>query len=134
MKTGRRIANPASKNLAGTFRADRHADIVPMVQLVADTPIVPEWLSPGAKDVWATDLPRVVATGAVSIDSAMFALYADTMATFIGAIKAGDTPTAAYRSELRKQMELLGIAGAKSRLTKVASPDAQKASPFTVRR
>lgn len=135
MKTGRRIANPTAKQLAGTYRKDRHANIVPVTITATDNvPEAPTWLTDGAKDVWATDLAHAVACGATAIDSGMFALYAETMATFIADVKKGVATNAAFRSELRKMLELLGMAGAKSRLAKVGTPDAPKASPFTVRK
>jgi hypothetical protein len=131
----RRPANPATKKMAGTYRKDRHGEIEPIT--IVDTskvPEAPEWLSEGAKTEWASTLAHAVACGATAIDSSMFALYCETMAVFVAEVQSGQTTNAAYRSELRKQMELLGIAGAKSRLAKIGTPDAPKASPFTVRK
>lgn len=78
-------------------------------------------------------LQSLVATGATSIDAGAFALYCETTAVFIQLVKDGQAVNAAYRSELRKQMELLSIAGAKSRLAKMGQDKATITNPFTVR-
>lgn len=133
----RRPANPDAKKLAGTFRKDRHADIVPLTITKTDkAPEPPIWLSEGAKEVWKTDLGHAVACGATAIDSGMFAVYCETMASFVADVKNGVPSNAAFRSELRKQLELLGMAGPKSRLMKLGGSGtkaAEPSNPFTAR-
>lgn len=118
MNRGPKLKNPATKKLAGTYKECVDGGTAPIVQLVEDTPVAPAWLSAGAKEVWADDLARVVACGAREPDSHFFATYCEMMARFIASVKAGDPLNAAFVSELRKQAEMLGIAGAKARLSR----------------
>lgn len=134
MNTGRRIANPQSKRLAGTYREDRHGSIAPIAVVPNDHPICPDWLPAPAKAIWQADIGRIIACGATSVDSSMVALYCVTMADFVAAVGAGDVPNASFRSELRKQAEMLGIAGAKSRLAKIGTPDAKASNPFAAQK
>lgn len=135
MKSGRRAPNPASKQLAGTYRKDRHANIVELVTPARDEPIQPGYLSAEAKAVWAEEAARVVACGVTSADSSLFARYCECEATFRVSVLAGDLPKAALLTELRRMAELLGIAGLKSRLGRGSAPAADKpAVAFTVRK
>jgi len=120
--------------MAGTYKVSVDAKTAPLAVVSNDNPICPDWLPDEAKAIWQADIARIIATGANSVDSSMVALYAVTMSNFVEAVKAGAPPNAAFRSELRKQMELLGIAGAKSRLAKIGQPDVPATySPFSVR-
>jgi phage terminase small subunit len=132
MQRGPKPISPTRKKLAGTFKPCVDDATAPIVQLVKDIPVAPDWLTDGAKAVWADDLARVVACGATSVDSNMFGLYCTSMADFIASVKLGEPANAAFRSELRKQMEMLCIAGAKSRLARI-STDVKTSSPFSVR-
>jgi hypothetical protein len=129
MQRGPKLKNPATKKLAGTFKECVDGSTAAIVQLPEDIPVAPAWLSAGGKEVWADDLARVVACGAREPDSHFFATYCQWMAGFIAGVRAGDPPNAAYVSELRKQMEMLGIAGAKARLSR-ASDNTSSANPF----
>jgi hypothetical protein len=129
MNRGPKLKSPATKKLAGTYKECVDGTTAPIVQLVEDTPVAPAWLSAGAKEVWADDLARVVACGAREADSHFFAAYCQWMAGFIAGVRAGDPPNAAYVSELRKQMEMLGIAGAKARLAR-GGDQTQPSNPF----
>ncbi|MFL0588092.1 hypothetical protein ACH0BU_15815 [Sphingomonas olei] len=102
---------------------------VQTVQLADDIPVAPEWLSAGGKDVWAGDLARVVACGAREPDSHFYAVYCEMMARFVAGVKAGEPLNAAFVSELRKQMEMLSIAGAKARLAR-GGEKAASTNPF----
>jgi phage terminase small subunit len=133
MDRGRKLSNPAHKALANTHNVTRDRNINVLATVTADAPVAPDWLPDRAAAVWDVDLPRVTACGATSTDSQMFALYCVTMADFIAGVNAGEAPNAAFRSELRKQMEMLCIAGAKSRLAKIANGSPQTANPFSVR-
>lgn len=129
MNRGPKLKSPATKKLAGTYKECVDGNTAPTVQLTDDIPVAPEWLSAGAKEVWAADLARVVACGAREPDSSFYATYCHWMAGFIAGVKAGDPPNAAYVSELRKQMEMLGIAGAKARLARGGDKPASS-NPF----
>jgi len=118
MNRGPKLKSPATKKLAGTYKECVDGNTVPTVQLTPDIPVAPSWLSAGAKDVWAEDIARVVACGAREPDSHFFAVYCEMMARFVASVKAGDPPNAAFVSELRKEAEMLGIAGAKARLAR----------------
>lgn len=133
MKTGRRTANPALKHLAGTFRADRHGDIVDLAPSPTSGPVQPAYLSAAAQAVWREELPRVAACGATDADSSIFARYCEMEAAFRVAIVSGELPKAALLTELRRSAELLGIGGLRSRLARAGGNDAPTASPFTVR-
>lgn len=134
MIRGPKLKDPATKRLAGTYKKTVDGNTVTAVQLANDIPFAPDWLTEGGKQVWAADLARVVACGAREVDSHFYAVYCEMMARFIAGVKAGDPLNAAFVSELRKQLEMLGISGAKARLAKVGNPsDKPKASPFSVR-
>ena len=133
MQRGKKLTDPQRKKLAGTFKQCVDGRTTTIAAVERDIPIQPDWMSEAGRAVWAADLEKVVATGATSIDAGAFALFCETMAVFIQSVREGAPMNAAYRSELRKQMELLSIAGAKSRLAKIAQDGAVKASPFSVR-
>lgn len=134
MKPGRRIANPATKQLQGTFRGDRHGNIVALALPTQDAPIPPAYLTAEAKLVWAEEVRRVTACGATSADSSLFARYCEMEATFRVGVMGGELPKAALLTELRRSAELLGIAGIRSRLGRAnTGQEPAKASPFTVR-
>lgn len=135
MKTGRRIANPAAKELAGTYRKDRHADIVTLASPAKDEPVCPAYLSELGRAVWNEELRRVVSVGITEADSSMFARYCEMEASFRASIAAGQLPIASLLTELRRSAELLGIAGLRSRLARAGkSDDDKKDNPFTVRK
>jgi phage terminase small subunit len=133
MKTGRRVANPAAKQLAGTFRKDRHATITTIAQPSKNEPTQPGYMSDIAKEVWAEEFRRVVACGVTEADSSLFGRYCEMEAVFRAGVKNGEVPKAALLTELRRCAELLGIAGLRSRLAKSTGGEAPKASTFTVR-
>jgi phage terminase small subunit len=133
MIAGRKPKTIAQKKLSNTVQPCRDNLKVALAIVPSSAPNAPEWLSEGAKVVWSGDLKRAVAMGLAELDQSMFALYCETMAAFIEGVKTGNTVNAAFRSELRKQMEMLGLAGAKSRLTTVAAPAEKKITPFAVR-
>ncbi|WP_156359346.1 hypothetical protein [Sphingomonas sp. Leaf242] len=118
MQRGPKLKNPATKKLAGTYKECVDGATAPIVELAADSPVAPSWLTDAGKEVWAADISRVKACGAREADSHFYAVYCQWMAGYIEAVKAGSPPNAAYVSELRKQMEMLGISGAKARLSR----------------
>jgi len=133
MQRGKKLTDPQRKKLAGTFKQCVDGATTTISTIPRDIPHQPDWMSEAGKAVWAADLEKVIATGLTSVDAGAFALYCETMAVFIQSVRDGQPVNAAYRSELRKQMELLSIAGAKSRLAKIGQDQAAKASPFSVR-
>lgn len=132
MKTGRRVANPNLKKLAGTFRDDRHGAIVELVTPPRNVPVAPGYMTKEARIVWDEDFDRVVACGAVEADSGCFATYCALEAACRPILMSGELPKAAYLVELRRLRELLGIAGHRSRLGKATAQDgAARSSPFS---
>lgn len=133
MKTGRRIANPSSKQLAGTYRKDRHENIVQLVEPTLGGPVQPGYLSEEAKKVWAEEINRVIACGSTDADSSIFARYCEMEAAFRLMIKEGNLPKSALMTELRRSAELLGIGGLRSRLARAGGEKPAPTSAFTVR-
>lgn len=135
MKTGRRVADPKAKELAGTYRRDRHGDIAPIAEPVRDLPVQPGYMTPEGKEVWAEELQRVVACGLTGADSTFFARYCELEAGFRVSVMARELPTASLVTELRRAAELLGIAGHRSRLVRAstAAEPNKPASPFAPR-
>lgn len=133
---GRKPANPTQKKLTGTYRKDRHGDVVTLAIVPTAQPEQPDWLDDIAREVWDRDLPRAMALGLSAVDQSAFSIYCTTMAAFIRATRAGNPPNAAYTAELRRQLEALGMGGLKSRLAKVAGGESEptKASPYSVRK
>lgn len=116
MKPGPKAETPSAKIARGTFQPVRDALKTEMV-VPGDPPIMPEYLTPEAIEVWQEVMGRVMAAGITEIDSALFARYCSTEALVRAAFKAGgDPPPAAYLTALRQMEELLRIAGPKSRV------------------
>ncbi|MDG2532061.1 hypothetical protein P6144_00225 [Sphingomonas sp. HITSZ_GF] len=136
MKSGRRIANPKTKQMAGTYRKDRHGDIAPIAATPIPTgPKQPAYLTPEGKLVWAEEINRVTALGATEADSSAFARYCEMEAHFRLAIMAGDDfPTGVMLTELRRYAELFGIAGLRSRLAKIGTAEPVQSSPYQIRK
>lgn len=134
MISGRKAKTVAEKKLSNTVQPCRDSLKIALAIVPSNAPDAPEWLSEGAKTVWTADLKRAVAMGLGEVDQSMFALYCETMAAFIQSVRDGAIVNAAFRSELRKQAELLGMAGAKSRLAKAVNNEPASASPFSVRK
>ena len=134
MKSGRRVADPNAKKLAGTYRGDRHATITATAEPVRDLPVRPGYMTAEGKAVWEEELQRVVACGLTSADSTFYARYCELEAIFRVAVMAREVPTSSLVTELRRAAELLGIAGHRSRLIKAATAQPEKAaSPFAPR-
>ena len=132
MNSGRRIANPKAKQLAGTFRNDRHGLIASLTETTSATPPAPpSYLTLEARKVWDEELPRVVGAGVTDADTSMLARYCEMHAAFVAATLAGELPKAALLTELRRSAECLGIGGPKSRLTKIGTADQGK-TKFTL--
>lgn len=140
MKPGPKKQTPQAKAKRGTARKDRDgakaAGGVAVlgksdVSLVAagEAPMMPDYLSPAAQEIWQEELPRVMMTGVAEFDSSILARYCATEALVRAAFMAGEPPPAAYLVELRRTAELLGIAGPKVR-TGNPGGNAQKENPF----
>lgn len=130
MQRGRKPDPPSEKMARGTLQKVRDGLKVETI-VPGDPPAMPDYLTPGAIDVWQEELGRVMATGVAEIDSSLFARYCSLEALVRLAFEAGgEPPPAAYLTELRRMGELLGIAGRKSRVGKVTDDPTNNRSPF----
>ncbi|QTH21985.1 hypothetical protein HRJ34_00125 [Rhizorhabdus wittichii] len=130
MKRGRKPEPVGAKWDRNTIQPVRDG-VKTEVVVPGDPPIMPDYLTPEAIDVWDEVLGRVMAAGVTEIDSAMFARYCSLEALVRAAFKAGGPPPAAYLTVLRQHEELLRIAGPKSRVGEGGKADGAKPSnPF----
>lgn len=115
MKRGPKAETPTAKAARGTlrpFRDDGKTEII----VPGFPPIMPDYLTAQAIDVWHEVLPRAMSTGVTEIDSAMLGRYCSLEALVRTAFNSGTPPPAAYLTVLRQHEELLRIAGPKSRV------------------
>ncbi|UIJ43714.1 hypothetical protein LZK98_11495 [Sphingomonas cannabina] len=119
------------KDARGTIQPVRDAGKTEII-VPGDPPIMPDYLTPEAIEVWQENIGRVMAAGTSEIDSDLFARYCSTEALVRAAFKDadGDPPPAAYLTVLRQYAELLGIAGRKSRVGKVTDDPSKSRNRF----
>ena len=130
MKRGRKPEPPSAKAARGTLQPVRDG-IKTEIIVPGDPPVVPDYLTAEAIDVWQENIGRVMAAGTSELDSDLFARYCATEALVRAAFRAGDEPPpAAYLTALRQYAELLGIAGRKSRVGKVTDDPTKNRNPF----
>lgn len=129
MQRGRKAEPPGTKAARGTLQPCRDGGKAEIL-VPGSPPAQPDYLTPGAVDVWQEEIGRVMATGVVEIDSSLFARYCSLEALIRKAFESGVPPPAAYLTEARRMAELLGIAGRKSRVGKVADDPIKNANPF----
>lgn len=132
MQRGRKPEAPSTKAARGTLQKVRDGLKFEIV-VSGDPPAMPEYLTPGAIEVWQENIGRVMAAGTCELDSDLFARYCSTEALVRDAFKDadGEPPPAAYLTLLRQYAELLGIAGRKSRVgTGGATNGAQSGNRF----
>lgn len=116
MKRGPKAEPPSSKLARGTFQPSRDGGKTELL-VPGDPPMMPDYLTAQAQDVWMELIGRVMAAGVTEIDSALFARYCSLEALVRQAFNAGgEPPPAAYLTVLRQHEELLRIAGPKSRV------------------
>jgi hypothetical protein len=130
MKRGPKPETPSTKLARGTFQPVRDGGKTEII-VPGDPPIRPDYLTPGAIDVWQEVIGRVMTAGVTEIDSALLARYCSLEAEVRVAFKAGgDLPPAAYLTVLRQHEELLRIAGPKSRIGSGGGNGAKPANRF----
>ncbi len=129
MQRGRKPTPPSQKAARGTLQQCRDAGRGE-VTVAGSPPVQPDYLTPGAIDVWQEEIGRVMSAGVVEIDSSLFARYCSLEALIRRAFEGSVPPPAAYLTEARRMAELLGIAGRKSRVGKVADDPIKNANPF----
>jgi len=130
MRPGRKPETPSTKEARGTLKPYRDSGKVEIC-VPGDPPVMPDYLTAGAIDVWQEVLPRVMAAGVSEVDSAMLARYCSTEAIVRETFRAdGAPPPAAYLTMLRQYEELLRIAGPKSRVGGGGGDGAKPANRF----
>lgn len=117
MKRGPKPEARATKVQRGTLQPCRDGGAVVELVTAVDPPMMPDYLSDAAKEVWIEQIGRVMLGGIGDRDSLLFARYCATEALARTAFAAGEPPPSAYLSELRRMEELLGIAGPRTRQT-----------------
>ncbi|AGH48757.1 hypothetical protein CV103_12035 [Sphingomonas fennica] len=130
MKPGRKAEAPSTKAARGTLRPFRDGLKNELV-VPGDPPLMPDYLTAEAQDVWQEEIGRVMAAGVAEIDSSLFARYCSLEALVRQSFNAGrEPPPASYLTVLRQYAELLGIAGRKSRVGKIADDPTKTRNPF----
>lgn len=129
MKRGPKPQTPVTKARRGTLRPDRDGPGPVQLVTAGNPPIVPDYLSPAAQEIWLEEIGRVMLSGVTEQDSSLFATYCSTEALVRAAFIAGEPPPAAYLTELRRMRELLGIAGPRVR-TGAKNGATQTENPF----
>lgn len=130
MRRGPKPQTPAIKAKRGTLRQDRDGDVCAVSLIAAgDPPVMPDYLSPAAQEIWMEEISRVMLSGVTEQDSSLFASYCSTEALARAAFISGEPPPAAYLTELRRMRELLGIAGPRVRTGKPGG-NTQSDNPF----
>lgn len=130
MQSGRKPLPREQKEAAGTLQPCR--DINSTIPVEKSQPIAPAYLDDAALAVWMEELPRVMRAGTAEMDSSLFARYCAVEAQTRAAYQRGESIKAATSSELRRYAELLGIAGAMSRVVRgvAPAPEDKPANPF----
>ena len=130
MKRGPKPQPPTVKAQRGTFQPVRDG-LKTEIIVPGNPPVAPDYLTAEAEIVWQENIGRVMASGTTELDSDLFARYCATEALVRQAFRAGgDPPPAAYLTLLRQYAELLGTAGRRSRVGKVADDATKNANPF----
>jgi len=129
MKRGRKPDTPIAKAKRGTLRKGDALEGAVSLVAAGDPPVIPDYLSPAAQEIWQDELPRVMLSGVSEQDSSLLATYCSTEALVRAAFLAGEPPPAAYLTELRRMRELLGIAGPRVRIGK-PNGSTQSDNPF----
>ncbi len=128
MKGGNKGEPPDTKLVRGTWRHDRDGSKV-QIMTPDDPPMMPD-MTPEAEIVWQQQLPRVMATGVVELDSEFFSIYCHLIAAIRKVHAVGDAAPASHYPEARRLSELLGIAGPKSRVGRTP-PQTPVSNPFS---
>jgi hypothetical protein len=135
MQRGRKADPPSDKLARGTYQPVRDG-LKTEIIVPGNPPMMPDYLNAEAQIVWQEEIGRVMSAGITEIDSSLFARYCSLEAliriAFSNSLKpGGEPPPAAYLTTQRQMAELLGIAGRKSRVGKVAPDGLQsQGNPF----
>lgn len=130
MDRGRKPEPTGTKLARGTFQPCRDGTKVEIVT-AGDPPLMPDYLAddPEAVEVWHDTIGRVMAIGVCEADSDFLARYCAAEAQARRVFKNDGMLTAPMLTALRQMGELLGIAGPKSRIGRIAN--GKPANPFS---
>jgi hypothetical protein len=115
MKRGPKPETPSTKIDRGTFQPIRDG-VKTEIIVPGNPPVMPDYLTAEAIDVWHEVLGRVMSAGVTEVDSALLARYCSLEALVRKSFNAESAPPSAYLTVLRQHEELLRIAGPKSRV------------------
>jgi hypothetical protein len=128
MQRGRKPTTNASKQLAGTLKPSRvRTEISVPVEFAI--PLMPDYLTDGAKSVWLEEIDRIMSVSATELDSSLVARYCSLEAIVRDQFAKGDCPNIASLTELRRMGESLGLSGAQSRIGSASKPS-EPTNPF----
>ena len=128
MRGGRRPTPKTEKIARGTARSDRPEFIVLPTEDGAVLP--PEGsMTDEAMLVWELHAPPAILAGVLKpCDAEQFAVYCNLTAFIRQCHRAGEAAPAAHYAEQRRQAELFGLAGERSRL--ITGKPRPKSNPF----
>lgn len=126
MQPGPKRQLPSEKKAKGTYQPVRDGNRIEIIEPMS-MPQRPDWLTSEAGEVWLDDVGRVRL--ATESDSTLFANYCTLQGGILKAIRANEMPPVAAFAEVRKLQEVLGIAGARSRVG-VKSGDGKTGNVF----
>ena len=130
MKRGPRPQLPSEKLARGTFQPSRDGNKVEGIEPSA-MPMRPTWLTPEGEEVWLDDVGRVLAGKLITEkDSTAFGNYCNMQGMIIRCWRKNEAPPITAVAEVRKQKELFGIGGAKSRIGVKGGTDKGSGNPF----
>lgn len=130
MKRGPKPQLPSEKRARGTFQPVRDGNRVEVIEPNA-MPMRPTWLTAEGEEIWLDDVGRVQPGKLVTEkDSTAFANYCNLQGLIVKCWKAGEAPPITAIAEVRKQQELFGIGGAKSRMVLRGGDDKGSGNPF----
>jgi len=129
MKRGPKAQLPSEKVARGTYQPIRDANRVEIVE-PNSMPQRPTWLTAEGEEVWLDDIGRVQPGKLVTErDSTAFANYCNMQGMIVRCWRSGEAPPITAVAEVRKQQELFGIAGAKSRV-QIKTDGGESGNPF----
>jgi hypothetical protein len=128
VQRGRKAEAPSVKLARGTFQPVRDGVRTEII-VPGNPPMMPDYLTAEAQDVWQEEIGRVMSAGVTELDSSLFARYCSLEALIRKTFTSGTPPPSAYLTGQRQTAELLGIAGRKSRVGK-GGDGGQKGNPF----
>jgi hypothetical protein len=127
MQPGRKPEPVGTKLARGTFQPCRDETKTQII-VAGDPPQMPDYLTAEAEIVWQETIGRVMNIGVCEADSSLLGRYCAMEAISRKTLQGGEPIPSSVMTALRQMEELLGIAGPKSRIGRVA--DGKPSNPF----